>query len=229
MVKVLLVDKYGKEKISAIKHFEKDSLFKKCNFRNKDNFSKRNTWKLGNNEYISVFGKDMGRAQTGNKYELPPPIDKELYFGTLLILKHSSEEITNLNVENLDLVEWKKIHDKLFGGFEDLDEEEELSEEEEIPAEFLTKHGYSKEDGFVVDSDETDEDYIPNNEEEEDDDDEEEDEKVAATGEEEDEDEDEEEGEEEEDEEEEWESESDIGSELSEESFIESDDEEENN
>ena len=66
MVKVLLVDKYGREKISAIKNFDTDSLYKKCNFRNKDNFEKRNTWKLGNNEYISIFGKNIGRAQTGN-------------------------------------------------------------------------------------------------------------------------------------------------------------------
>ena len=225
MVKVLLVDKYGKEKISAIKNFDIETLYKKCNFRNKDNFEKRNTWNLGDNVYISVFGKDVGRAQTGNKYELPPPIDKELYFGTLLILKHSSEEITNLNVENLDLIEWKKIYDKLFGGFEDLDEEEELSEEEEIPEEFLTKEGYSKEDGFIVDSDDTDEDYIPNNDEDE----EEEEEEDDMEGGSEEEDEIGEEETEEEDDDEEWESDSDIGSELSEESFIESNDEEENN
>ena len=42
----------------------------------------------------------------------------------------------------------------MFGGFDDLDVEEEESEEEEIPAEFLTKEGYSKEDGFIVDDDE---------------------------------------------------------------------------
>ena len=77
------------------------------------------------------------------------------------------------------MVEWKKIYEFLFGGFEDLGSEEE-SEEDYVAPENLTKHGYEK-DGFVVedgeveysksaDSDEDDDEYFPsaNSEETED-------------------------------------------------------------
>ena len=190
MVKVILVDKNARVKETLVKNFQEENLYKKCNFRNANNFGRVNTFELtfeGKKIYISVYAKNSGRANTENKYELPPPIDKELYFGNIIVLKHKEEEITALTVENLTKLEWGKIYEKMFGGFDDLDQEEEESEDEEIPAEFLTKEGYSKEDGFVVEGDDEDieididdgeeedeeeeeeEDYVPSNETEEED------------------------------------------------------------
>ncbi len=231
MVKVILVDKNANIKETLVKNFQEENLYKKCNFRNANNFGKVNTFELtfeGKKIYISVYAKNSGRANTENKYELPPPIDKELYFGNIIVLKHKEEEITALTVENLTKLEWDKIYEKMFGGFDDLDQEEEESEEEEIPAEFLTKEGYSKEDGFVVDDDEDIDIDIDDEEqdEEQDEDNEEEEEDYVPSNETEDEDEDEEEDEDE-DEEEYSDEDSDIGSELSEESYV-SDTEEEN-
>ena len=141
----------------------------------------------------------------------------------MLIVKHQDKELTNEKVEDLSLEEWNKLYEKLFGGFEDLGDEDSYSDEEEIPEHLQTKQGYSKEGGFVVsDGDEEDEDYIPEEEEEE--------EAHSSTDDADDEDgmgkdseiEDEEEEEEEEEEDDE-EYDSDIGSELSEESYIDSD------
>ena len=30
-------------------------------------------------KYVSLYAKDSGKANTENKYELPPPLDNELY------------------------------------------------------------------------------------------------------------------------------------------------------
>lgn len=224
MVKLILVNKNSDVKETVVKNFVENLLYKKCNFRNDNNFGKVNTYKIkfeGKDIYISVYAKSNGRANTENKYELPPPIDKELYFGNMIILKHKEETITALTVENLTLLEWGKIYEQMFGGFDDLDQEEEESEEEHIPAEFLTKEGYSKEDGFVVDDeedieieedddealedegdDEEDEDYLPENETEGDDEDDDDEYETEYS-----------------------EDDSDIGSELSEESYVSEDDE----
>ena len=167
MTKIIIVEKNKTKKETNIKDFSLENLFKKANLKNSNNFLKRHTWKV-EDEFISVYAKDSGRANNENSYELPPPVDSELYFGKLLIVKHLNEEINNDNVEDLTLEEWEKIYENLFGGFEDLDEEEESSSEEEIPEEFKTKDGYSKEDGFIVDDDEEEDvDYIPDDEEEE--------------------------------------------------------------
>lgn len=225
MVKVILVNKNGDLKETTINNFSVENLFKKCSLRKKDNFGKRHTWKFSEkNEFVSLFSKDKGRANTENKYDLPPPVDSKLYFGKMLLVCHGEEELVDDNVLDLTENSWKVYYEKLFGGFEDLVSEEE-SEEEEIPEQFKTKEGYSKEDGFIVDDDEEDDDYIP---EEEDD---EESEAKSTTedeeelmGEESDLDDDyEEEDDEEEDDGEE--TESDIGSELSEEDYISENDE----
>ncbi len=225
MVKVIIVDKGCTLKSSDVKDFNKDMLFKKCNFRKNDNFSKRSTWKM-DDYFVSLYAKDKGRANSENKYDLPPPVDKDLYYGTLLLVKHCYKELTNETVEDFKLEEWNKLYEKLFGGFEDLGEEDSYSEEEEIPEHLQTKQGYSKEDGFVVsDDDVEDDDYVPNEDEEEahsstdDADDAEEEDGMGHDSEIDDDDEEEEDYD---DEEEEYDSDE-LGSELSEESYVDSD------
>ena len=224
MVKVIVVDKGCNLKSSDIKDFNKDMLFKKCNFRKPDDFSKRATWKMSDDYFVSLYAKDKGRANSENKYDLPPPVDKNLYYGSMLLVKHCYQDLTNETVEDFEIEEWNKLYEKLFGGFEELGEEDSYSEEEEIPEHFKTQQGYSKEDGFVVSDDEEDDDYVPEEDTEEE-------EAHSSTDDAEDEDgmgqesdigDEEEEEEEEEDEEEEYDSD-DLGSELSEESYIDSD------
>ena len=225
MVKLIIVDKGANLKCSDVKNFDIDTLYKKCNLRKKDNFDKRHSWKLDSEHFVTLFSKDKGRANSENKYDLPPPVDSQLYFGSMLIVKHQDKELTNEKVEDLSLEEWNKLYEKLFGGFEDLGDEDSYSEEEEIPEHLQTKQGYSKEGGFVVsDGDEEDEDYIPEEDEDEEEahsstDDADDEDGMGKVSEIED-DEDEDDEEEEEDEEE---YESDVGSELSEESYIDSD------
>ena len=160
MPKVVLITKAGTVKTETIKKVNVVELYKKCKYRKPDDFKKRHTWKY-NNKWVSVYSKDTGRANSENKYDLPPPIDKDLYFGSLLIIMHNNETPVDKEVCDFDKETWLKVYEKLFGGFDDLCEEEEESEEEVIPEHFKTKEGYSKEDGFIVDEDdeEVDEDY----------------------------------------------------------------------
>ena len=43
--------------------------------------------------YVTIFSKNKGRANSENKYDLPPPVDKDLYYGSMLLLKHETNEI----------------------------------------------------------------------------------------------------------------------------------------
>ena len=228
MRSVLLIDKVGNKKTTTIKNFDLEFLHKKCNFRNNLNFKKRWTWKISENVYVSVYAKDKGRSNNINKFDLPPPVDKTLYYGSIIVVKHNDKNVQNSNVENISLNEWEQFYEKLFGGFEDLDDEDSYSEEEEIPEHLKTKQGYSKEDGFIVSDDEEDEDYNPDESDElEELSEYDSNENIDDTGEEELESSHEEEEEEEDDEEEDDDDESDdesdegdYGSELSEEEYI---------
>jgi len=154
MVKVIFVKKNGALKNSTINFNSVEQLYKKCLFSSNKNFSKRHTW-LNNNIYYSIFCKDTGNSGSENKYDLPPPIDSDLFFGNMIILKHNDEEINNDSLQDLTLGEWENLYEKLFGGFEDLEESEEESEDEYIDPKNLTKQGYDKSDGFIVDDDDS--------------------------------------------------------------------------
>ena len=228
MVKIILVNKNASLTEKSVKKLELSTLYKKCSLKSAANFEKRHTWNV-DNYFYSVYAKDNGRANSENKYDLPPPVDEELYFNTMTIIKHTEPEVTNGTITDLVKTEWNKVYEKLFGGFEDLDHSEELSDDEEdISDSEKTKEGYHK-DGFVVD-DEDDEDYVPedddleesdsyNDESEELDSEELDSDELVS---EENGDSDEEEGEEEESEEEE-ESDEEYYSELSEDSYCSSD------
>lgn len=231
MVKVVVIDKNSNKKETVL-NYERAEFYKKCNYRNTNHFDVRHTWEFkdnGETYYISVFAKDKGRANGENKYDLPPPVDSNLYYGTIMLVKRfTNDNFDNDNLDNLSLEEWEKCYEKLFGGFESLgeDDSEEIDELDEISDSEKTKEGYHK-DGFVVDDDENeeDEDYIPDDDDEseaEAEDTEETDEEVMGQ----DSDIDDEEYDDDDQDEEEYETEEEVeilDSELSEESYVSSD------
>ncbi len=164
---IIIVEKSGDLKMLAIKEFKEEELFKKCGFKKSEDFNKQTEWnvKCDSKKYIiSVYAKADGRANSENKYDFPPPIDKKLFFGNCAILAKVKNDDGKQVYTNLSLELWEKIYEKLFGGFEDLaltaiEDENEIDELENVPKEKKTKQGYLK-DGFVVDSDaEEDDDY----------------------------------------------------------------------
>lgn len=175
VVKGVVIDKKSNKKNVNL---NTEDFYKKCGFRNDKDFEHRNTWKEkdnGEDVYLSVFAKNKGRANTENKYELPPPIDNELYFGSILIVKHKEKDEYKLaDLVDLNVEEWEKYYEKLYGGFEELGEDDSYSSEEEVDPDMLTKEGYSKEDGFIVDDDEEIIDDSGNEDDTEDEDEEEE-------------------------------------------------------
>jgi hypothetical protein len=152
-VSIVLIETNGTIKTLKTKEVSLDTLYKKCGFRVNEDFLCRHTWALtlkGTKEQykVSLWGKKTGKANFENKYDLPPPLDKDLFFGTCALVRTD----TDSNVL-LDLTKetWLKIYEQLFGGFEDIGDEDEYSEDElaNVDPALLTKDGYLKDD-FVV-------------------------------------------------------------------------------
>ena len=189
LINIIVIDKNGIVKETCIKlvnnNFDYENLYKKCGFKNNENFIKKCLWNnilIDNKKVsISVYAKTTGRVNLENKYEFPPPIDNKLFFGNVCII--GFENITD-GIEkkiipfNLTNSYWKIIYDKLYGGFEDLtkmknekyeneENEEDENDEDELKymsSEKLTKTGYLKNE-FIVDEDDYEENEY--NEEEE--------------------------------------------------------------
>ena len=149
---ILIIEKTGTVKETAIKSFDESELYKKAGFKTADGFKCHTTWDIeeldGASYSISVYGKTNGRANQENKYEFPPPIDNTLFFGSCVIINKQAEIPTSITSK-----EWDKIYDHLYGGFEDLGEEDSEEESDDEDDDVIkTKAGYAK-DGFVVDDD----------------------------------------------------------------------------
>uniref|UniRef100_A0A6C0F1Z5 Uncharacterized protein n=1 Tax=viral metagenome TaxID=1070528 RepID=A0A6C0F1Z5_9ZZZZ len=142
-----------------------EELCKKCKFKKIDGYIKRTEWEYlsksltssasssasDNKIIIELWAKNDGLANYENKYEFPPPVDNELFFGACALIARNNKN----NYINLTKDMWNKIYEYLFGGFESLAVNEDSDEEEEdeldaIPSNKKTRDGYLK-DGFVVD------------------------------------------------------------------------------
>jgi len=163
---VVLVNKTGELTGANITALE--VLYKKAGFKKADGFEERHAWPVkvnGEECFATVYARNTGRAGMENKYELPPPIDNDLYFGKMGIVLKGKDKL-----EDLSVAEWEEIYNKLCGGFEDLsklakEDEEEEDELDEYPDEMKTVDGYLKDD-FVVSDDELEEEAYVFSEEE---------------------------------------------------------------
>lgn len=149
MVSILVVDKTGKVSELSIKTYDETTLFKKAGFKVNTDFKLQHTFNaLSVPCTVSVYGKTTGKSNVINKYDFPPPIDNVIFYGNCLLVARS--ESTN-EVCELTVTEWDLIYSILFGGFEDINEGSEVSEES-IDEALLTKDGYLKDDFIVDDS-----------------------------------------------------------------------------
>jgi hypothetical protein len=174
---IIIVDKSASIKTLSIKDYKVEELYKKCGFKKSEDFILQVEWPIkldGKRYYVQMYGKLDGKANTENKYDFPPPVDKHLYFGSCALIGLIKDEISGIKVHtNLSVELWNKIYEKLFGGFEDLaltcenddDEEDELNN---VPKHKKTKKGGYLKDGFVVDSSETEEEMESGSTEDED-------------------------------------------------------------
>ena len=157
-VSIIIIEKGGNVKELKVKNYNEDDLYKKCGFKSSNDFKLHSVWEnitLNKVTYnIHIYGKLVGRANQENKYEFPPPIDNDLFFGSCVLVN----KIDNIP-KNLTSGEWNRIYDHLYGGFEDIDDEdseESEDEDEDLPK---TKSGYVKDDFIVDDDDDGDDDY----------------------------------------------------------------------
>lgn len=153
MPSLILIEKTGKLKSIKMDGLDISDLCKKCGFKSIEGFSHAHTWAVSFNEIeykLCLYGKTEGRANSENKYEFPPPMDNTLFFGSCVVINMENDVASDMSVK-----EFEDIMEHLYGGFEDVDSEEETESDDDDLGLPKTKDGYVKDD-FIVDSDEED-------------------------------------------------------------------------
>jgi hypothetical protein len=135
-----------------------DNLYKKIGLKTEEGFLKHAEWIVSvsnySHLYINFYGKKIGKANNENKYNFPPPLDKEMFFGKCILvayIKNNKEnqyisltedlwnniysKLTTINEIIIDLPKTKKIFlnndDLQLSSSEDDEEEEEETTEED--------------------------------------------------------------------------------------------------
>jgi hypothetical protein len=125
----LLIEKDGNLTITNIKNTSK--LYYLCNYRNDTNFENLYTWKNTLVTY-ELWGKKKTKGSVKNIYQLPYPIDKEVFYGALCVVKKINQEYTNMTMEDWILIMNKfKSNDKEKNEETINEEEENIIDEEE--------------------------------------------------------------------------------------------------
>lgn len=152
MSSIVLINKYGIITNKKVNNLNESNIYKKAGFRKPDDFDLLYSWNVSK-QYIHMYGKKNGKANNENKFELPPPVDKTIYYGTLTFIKSTSNDEIIENIIDFNKEEFTKFIDNQFGGFESIgsnsDDDYETDELEEVPTKYKTKEGYLKDD-FVV-------------------------------------------------------------------------------
>jgi hypothetical protein len=168
---IIIVDKSSSLKTLTVKDYKVKDLYKKCGFKKSEDFNLQVEWtiKLDGQKYlIQMYGKLNGKANMENKYDFPPPVDKKLYFGSCALVGMIRDDSNNISHINLSIPLWNKLYEKLFGGFTDLsltcvEDEDEEDELDNVPKNMKTKKGGYLKDGFVVDSSEAEDESCSEN------------------------------------------------------------------
>ena len=72
------------------------------------------SWTYNNNK-VKIYGWEDGNAGQENKHEIPPPHDRNLYFGDLLVVNSHGNNLINFTTKDYNI-----FYKKMYGGFEDL-------------------------------------------------------------------------------------------------------------
>lgn len=158
MTSIILIESSGTVKSLKAKDLTVETLYRKAGYRNADQFEKRHVWvcKLDHDQEVSValFAKTTGKALHENKYNFPPPIESDLYFGTVILVQVASDG----QLINLEIPTWNAVYDKLFAGFENLGEDDSEEEElDELEEDEDDEEDTRKKNQTYVSSDETEE------------------------------------------------------------------------
>lgn len=126
----MLLIKINKQ--GSIKNIEKQNI---DFINNNKHIEKLNVWNYNGFDYI-LYGCSNGDAGEENKYDLPPPVDCELYFNDLYFLKYENDKIVDLTIED-----YNNFYNDCFGGFEDIentdDEEDDTLSEHTSDRDFI--------------------------------------------------------------------------------------------
>jgi transcription elongation factor S-II len=85
------------------------------------------SWK---SQTLHLIGYKDGKAGTENQHELPPPLDKHLYFGDIILLL-TKEKKSFARPIPMKSEEYENFYTQMFEGFEDLEEGEDDEDEED--------------------------------------------------------------------------------------------------
>jgi DNA-directed RNA polymerase subunit M/transcription elongation factor TFIIS len=112
---------------------------------------------IGSYKYKSqtlfLIGYISGKAGTENKHELPPPHDTILPFGDIIVLS-SKDQNSWTNPVPFKMSDYESFYTRAFGGFDDLDSEEEGEEEVVEDANEIVDEVVEEEEGEEPEDDE---------------------------------------------------------------------------
>jgi hypothetical protein len=114
MPNILVVERDTSVHAVKMKEYDESILYKKAKQFKPDGFLLRATWTVmfrDKEHSVSLYARNVnGRINTENTYVFPSPVDKEVYFGSCVLVGRR-----NGSVESLTPEDWTMFYDHLNG------------------------------------------------------------------------------------------------------------------
>lgn len=110
-VSIIVIDKNGIMKQQNVKNLTQDTIYKKCGLRNSNGFHRRHVWYIHTMDIdtVELWSCDTVKSGLDNKYELPPPLENKVYYGSMALISVQNDG----TFENLTLNMWAQIYENL--------------------------------------------------------------------------------------------------------------------
>jgi hypothetical protein len=97
MINAILIDKTGTLSQTKLKEVKDTELYKKCGFKNTNDFGLRATWKIPEEiygtspiVYVTLYAKNKSKTPNfETRYDFPSPCDKDTFFGTCILVAYT--------------------------------------------------------------------------------------------------------------------------------------------
>lgn len=110
-VSIIVINKNGSMKQQNVKHLTQDTIYKKCGLRNSNGFHRIHVWYVHtmNVDTVELWSCDTVKSGQDNKYELPPPLESKVYYGSMALISVQNDGTFG----NLSLNTWSQIYESL--------------------------------------------------------------------------------------------------------------------
>ncbi len=126
---VIVIEKAGTLRLTTMKEYSEQDLFKKCGFKSANGFEKLHSWQVNDSLVVSLYGKQTGKADALSEFAFPENMPVKTVYGNCVLVGSVPGSAGVMYPLTLEV--WEEIRPLVYQSAQDAAEKREESDDEE--------------------------------------------------------------------------------------------------